>query len=104
MLLKMLKYYCSKMVCIHLMISKYSSIVHFDKLNSLDDGCSRVVFRFRSIWVLKIKNIFYSNLLVYMASRSKGFIDVDADWGETRPNERRYGLNYFSTMYSTQQL
>ena len=45
MLLKMLKYYCSKMVCIHLMISKYSSIVHFDKLNSLDDGCSRVGFR-----------------------------------------------------------
>ena len=36
---------------------------------------------------------------VQMASRSKTFIDFDADWGETIPYEGRYGLNHFSTIY-----
>ena len=36
---------------------------------------------------------------VQMASRSKIFIDFDADWGETIPYEGRYGMNHFSTLY-----
>ena len=34
-----------------------------------------------------------------MASKSKGFIDFDVDWGETIPNEGRYGTIHFSTMF-----
>ena len=72
-----------KNCCMHLTISWCAWILKFEDLNAMDI----LVVIENGMW------------FVQMASRSKTFIDFDADWGETIPYEGRYGLNHFSTIY-----
>ena len=51
------------------------------------------------LMVFEVHNYLYSALLVWMATRSKEFMEFDVDWDERTLSEGRYGTVLSSTMY-----